>query len=135
MKSPLIRRAGRVLLLAASLLSTPAGAAAQHSVGEQTFFAFDDHCIPWRHNLKLTLVEAEKHPGNPVLRRGPEDAPDHGHSILYGTVIKDGDKFRMWYLGMFETGLKAGQAPGSIYQRRLRLFLLLISLKVLKVQM
>lgn len=93
-----------------ALLSAHSLTAAQPA--EQTLFAFDDHSIPWQHNLKLTLVEAEKHPGNPVLRRGPKDAPDHGHAILYGTVIKDGDKFRMWYLGMFETELKAGQAPG-----------------------
>ncbi len=79
---------------------------------ERTFFAFDDHSIPWRHNLKITLVQADKHPGNPVLRRGPEGAPDHGHAILYGTVIKDGDTFRMWYLGMFESKMKSGQAPG-----------------------
>jgi hypothetical protein len=80
--------------------------------GEKTLFAFDDHSIPWQHNLKITLVEANKYPGNPVLRRGPEGAPDHGHAILYGTVIKDGKKFRMWYLAMFETELKGGQAPG-----------------------
>lgn len=79
---------------------------------EQVFFAFDDHNIAWQHNLKLTLVEATKHPENPVLRRGPEGAPDHGHAILYGTVIKQGDTFRMWYLGMHETENKAGQAPG-----------------------
>ncbi len=82
------------------------------SADEKVFFAFDDHSIPWRHNLKLTLVEADKHPDNPVLRRGPEGAPDHGHAILYGTVFKDGDTFRMWYLGMFETETKSGQAPG-----------------------
>lgn len=80
--------------------------------GEEVLFAFDDRSIPWRHNLKLKLVEAKKHPANPVLRRGPKGAPDHGHAILYGTVIKDGDKFRMWYLGMFEVELKSGQAPG-----------------------
>ena len=80
--------------------------------GEQVFFAFDDHSIPWQQNLKITLVPATKHPANPVLRRGPEGAPDHGHAVLYGTVIKDGDKFRMWYLGMIETEFKAGQAPG-----------------------
>lgn len=79
---------------------------------ERVLFAFDDHSIPWQHNLKLTLVEADKHPANPVLRRGPENAPDHGHAILYGTVIKDGDTFRMWYLGMFESESKGGQAPG-----------------------
>ena len=86
--------------------------AAAQTPGEEVLFAFDDRSIPWKHNLKLSLVEAEKHPGNPVLRRGPKGAPDHGHAILYGTVIKNGDKFRMWYLGMFEVELKAGQAPG-----------------------
>ena len=79
---------------------------------ERVLFAFDDHSIPWQHNLKVTLVPATKHPENPVLRRGPEGAPDHGHAILYGTVIKDGAKFRMWYLGMFEAEIVKGQAPG-----------------------
>src|SRR5579862_5003521 len=79
---------------------------------KRVFFAFDDYSIPWQHNLKVTLVEAQKHPENPVLRRGPDGAPDHGHAVLYGTVIKDGGKFRMWYLGMFETMVKEGQTPG-----------------------
>lgn len=79
---------------------------------ERVFFAFDDHSIPWQHNLKLTLVPATKHPANPVLRRGPEGAPDHGHAVLYGSVLKVGGKFRMWYLGMFETQNQKGQAPG-----------------------
>lgn len=79
---------------------------------ERVLFAFDDHSIPWQHNLKVTLVEATKHPENPVLRRGPEGAPDHGHAALYGTVVKEGEKFRMWYLAMSQTDLKNGQAPG-----------------------
>ncbi len=83
---------------------------------ECVFFAFDDHSIPWQHNLKLTLVSATKHPDNPVLRRGPEGAPDHGHACLYGTVIKEGSKFRMWYLGMFETHLSGGHG-GTGYWR------------------
>jgi len=82
------------------------------SAEERILFAFDDHSIPWHHNLKVTLVPAEKHPGNPVLRRGAPNAPDHGHAILYGTVIKDGDTFKMWYLAMFETKIERGQAPG-----------------------
>ncbi len=80
--------------------------------GEHVFFAFDDHAIPWRDNVAVTPETAVKHPANPVLRRGPAGAPDHGHAILYGTVLKLGGKFRMWYLGMFETEIKAGQAPG-----------------------
>ena len=96
----------RFLLLLLSLAPPRAWA------GEEVFFAFDDHAIPWQHNLKLTLVPATKHPANPVLRRGPEGAPDHGHAVLYGTVLHDGGKFRMWYLGMIEGELKSGNAPG-----------------------
>lgn len=80
--------------------------------GERVFFAFDDHSIPWQYNLHVTLVQAQKHPANPVLRRGPVGAPDHGHACLYGTVLKSGDKFRMWYLGMIEDRTVRGQAPG-----------------------
>lgn len=79
---------------------------------EKVFFAFDDYSIPWQHNLKTTLVQADKYSGNPVVRKGPEGTPDHGHAALYGTVIKDGKKFKMWYLGMFEIEVKGGQAPG-----------------------
>ncbi len=94
------------LLLLLLTLHSPATAA------EQVLFAFDDHGIAWQHNLKLTLETAVKHPGNPVLRSGPPGSPDHGHAILYGTVLKQGDTFRMWYLGMHEPEVKSGQAPG-----------------------
>lgn len=92
-------------LFAANLVFTVAA-------DERVLFAFDDHNIAFQHNLKLTLATAEKHPENPVLRRGPEGAPDHGHAILYGTVLKQGDTYRMWYLGMHETRNEAGQPPG-----------------------
>jgi hypothetical protein len=88
--------------------ATPATSAPSETV----CFAFDDHAIPWRHNLKLTLVQAGKHPQNPVVRCGPEGAPDHGHAIIYGSVIQIGGKFRMWYLGMIQRKIERGQAPG-----------------------
>ncbi|HYF33776.1 MAG TPA: hypothetical protein VD994_00690, partial [Prosthecobacter sp.] len=79
---------------------------------ETTFFAFDDHAIPMQDNLQLTLVEAKKHPNNPVLKAGPDGAPDAGHAVLYGSVLHIGGKFRMWYLGMIEKEIVKGQAPG-----------------------
>ncbi len=82
------------------------------SAAETTLFAFDDHAIPLKHNLHLTLVPAVKHPGNPVLRAGPAGAPDAGHAILYGSVLHIGGKFRMWYLGMIEKEIVKGQAAG-----------------------
>ena len=95
-----------ILTLVCSASLTPT------SAEERVLFAFDDHSIPWRHNLKVSLVQANKHPDNPVLRRGPKGASDHGHAILYGTVFKNGDTFRMWYLGMIQTEIEKGQAPG-----------------------
>ena len=79
---------------------------------EKVFFAFDDQSIPWRSNLKLTMVTADKHPANPVLEHGSEGAPDHGHAVMYGSVLHVGGKFRMWYLGMIQTTIERGQAPG-----------------------
>ena len=79
---------------------------------EAVFFSFDDDAIPWRDNLRLVPMPVEKHPANPVLRRGPKGAPDHGHAILYGSVLRIDKKYHMWYLGMFETEIKSGQAPG-----------------------
>ena len=61
-------------------------------------FSFDDVSIPWRDNLKLTLVQPKKHPANPVLKPGAQDSVDGMGALLYGTVIKEGDKFRMWYI-------------------------------------
>ena len=82
-------------------------------VRQATLFAFDDYAIPWRDNLKLTLAEAEKHPGNPVLCRGPEGSPDSGHTLIYGSVIEINGKFRIWYLGTWATEYDSGgQAPG-----------------------
>jgi hypothetical protein len=99
------------MILAILTLAGATSLSSTHAA-DRVLFAFDDHSIPWRHNLKVTLVEADKHPDNPVLRRGPKGAPDHGHAILYGTVFKDGDTFRMWYLGMIQTETEKGQAPG-----------------------
>lgn len=84
----------------------------QTAHGEMTLFAFDDQAIPLRDNLQLTLVPAEKHPQNPVLRCGPQGSPDYGHAVMYGSVIRVGGKFRMWYLGMIQRELQHGQAPG-----------------------
>jgi hypothetical protein len=102
-----------VLLVASLQAGEPASSStAPVSSAPSVFFAFDDHSIPLRDNLQLTLVEARKHPNNPVLRCGPEDSPDHGHAVLYGSVLRIGDKFRMWYLGMPQRKLERGQAPG-----------------------
>ena len=102
------------ILGAAQDASAPIAVAASPGVAvpEATLFAFDDHAIPMQEKLKLTLVQAEKCPDNPVVRTGPEGSPDYGHAIIYGSVLEIDGKFRMWYLGMFQRGYDGGQAPG-----------------------
>ncbi|MGH9396398.1 MAG: hypothetical protein ACRD18_06050 [Terriglobia bacterium] len=66
--------------------------------GDMVLFPLDDHAIPWRDNLKLTLERPRKYPGNPIIKPGPIEGPDGYECDVYGTVIKQGSKFRMWYL-------------------------------------
>ena len=64
------------LIIAAVAGLSVAGLPASHlHATERVFFAFDDHSIPWQHNLQVTLVPAKKYAGNPVLRRGPRARP------------------------------------------------------------
>ena len=65
--------------------------------GSTTIFAFDDQSIPARLGLVTTMVRPDKHPDNPVLPRGPEGAPDEHRAQLYGTVLRENGRFRMWY--------------------------------------
>ena len=78
---------------------------------ELTFFAFDDHSIPLRDNLYLTLKQVEKHPENPVLRKGPMGAHDETGCIIYGTVLSIDGKLRMWYMPQHEKHV-SGKPPG-----------------------
>jgi hypothetical protein len=74
-------------------------------------FAFDDDTIPYKDNLKLTLVSPEKYPGNPILSPGPEGSVDAIRAQFYGSVIRVGQKFRMWYSAISDTSV-----AGSVSQ-------------------
>lgn len=67
-------------------------------VPEATFFPFDDRSVPFRRNLRLTMVAPDKHPTS-VLPRGPEGSFDELRAEYYGAVIKIDGTFRMWYVG------------------------------------
>lgn len=97
---------GRPLRAATSMTAAPA--ARTGTAGrELTLFAFDDHSLPFRRNTYLTLMSAEKHPQNPVLRRGAAGAPDDARAHFHGTVLRVDGKFRMWYVAVDEESLQS----------------------------
>lgn len=65
---------------------------------ERVLFAFDSVSIPHSQNLRLEMAQPERHPGNPVLKRGEPGSPDAMGVQFYGSVIREEGKFRMWYV-------------------------------------
>ena len=65
-----------------------------------TLFAFDDVSIPFTQNLKLEMLSPKRHLANPVLRRGGAGASDSWAVQFYGSVIRVGDTYRMWYVSV-----------------------------------
>lgn len=94
MKTPQIRLAAVLLLLAGSAPATDYF----DETTATTLFAFDTVSIPHTQNLRLEMRAPEKHPLNPVLTRGPVGSPDAKGVQFYGSVIREGGKYRMWYV-------------------------------------
>lgn len=67
---------------------------------ELTFFAFDEVSIPFVRNLALEMQAPRKHPANPVVPRGAPGTPDDFGVQFYGSVVPEGDRFRMWYVAI-----------------------------------
>lgn len=92
-----------VLALASGLL--PAFAAdlgiGTYTGKRLTLLAIDDAALPLRRDLNYYLSTPTVRP-EPVLTpsRGNPYATDDVATHFYGTVLKDGDKFRMWYYGV-----------------------------------
>jgi len=100
------------VILALVGLTATVGSAGE---GDLVFFSFDDHSIPWRDNLKLTLERPVKYQGNPVLGPGPAGSPDNYGCLMYGTVLKMGDRFRMWHIAWPQAD---NRIPGDIEAMR-----------------
>ena len=63
-----------------------------------TVFAFDQVSIPHSQNLRLEMHSPTRHSANPVVPRGEPGTPDAAGVQFYGSVIREGGKFRMWYV-------------------------------------
>jgi hypothetical protein len=64
----------------------------------QTLFAFDHVSIPHTQNLKLEMRQPQRHPSNPVMTRGAPGTVDAHGVQFYGSIIKEGSRYRMWYV-------------------------------------
>lgn len=63
-----------------------------------TLFAFDRQAIPFTQNLKLVMQKPRKHEANPILARGQPGTPDAQGVQFYGSILRDGERYRMWYV-------------------------------------
>ncbi len=63
-----------------------------------TLFAFDSVSIPFTQNLRLEMRVPTRHPANPVIARGGPGTPDAMGVQFYGSVLREGGKFRLWYV-------------------------------------
>lgn len=90
----------RIPLLAAVLLQSSVATAIDFfdETKSTTLFAFDNVSIPHSQNLRLEMRQPERHPANPVLRRGVPGTPDAHGVQFYGSLIKEGGKYRLWYV-------------------------------------
>ncbi len=90
-------------------------------VEEAVLFAFDDHAIPYHGNLQLAMERAEKHPANPVMPIGRPGTIDEWQVRFYGTILRIGDKFRMWYVAAAADGFINPLEGGTMDRRGWRL--------------
>jgi hypothetical protein len=78
-----------------------------------SFFAFDDHALPFKSNLKLTFSRPQKHPGNPIVAHGPPGSVDAAGAVFYGSIIRVGAKYRMWYRAQSDGVTAAGNVAAG----------------------
>ena len=72
--------------------------ATEASLDSLVLFAFDDYAIPFQRGVELTLATGQGR-GRVVLAPGINGSPDSKHVAYYGTVLKVGQEYWMWYLG------------------------------------
>ena len=71
-----------------------------------TLFAFDNVAIPHTQNLKLEMRQPVRHEANPVVKRGEPGTLDAHGVQFYGSIIRDGGKYRLWYVA-FDDAVKS----------------------------
>lgn len=84
-----------LLVLGFCGLALPADAPAVRLDRTKQLF-LDDFLIARGENVERRIHPARKHPANPLI--WPRETWEGAVALVYGSVIRDGDKYRMWYL-------------------------------------
>ena len=96
----------RLFLFAMAMALSVSAWADESPVYDLSLFAFDDHSIPWKSNLKLTMTPPKKHPGNPLIPIGEPGSCDEGGVQFYGSMIEHDGKLKLWYVALDKTVFK-----------------------------
>ena len=81
--------------LLAALILTAVGADAPIALGQQKQLFLDDHLVASMTNVKRRVHPAEKYKANPVIWQ--TEPWEEQLNIVYGSVIRDGEKYKAWY--------------------------------------
>jgi len=96
--STLAGGAAALLMLACSAFAEAAPAATPAAASEVVLFGFDNHAFPFQNHVQTHLYRGLR----PRLALRPGAPGSHDETILYyGTVIRIGDTFHMWYNGNY----------------------------------
>ncbi|MBN1421927.1 MAG: sulfatase-like hydrolase/transferase [Planctomycetes bacterium] len=79
----------------ASLPAADGGADAPIVLDSTKQLFLDDHLIASMSRVGRTIERARKFPRNPVL--WPEEDGEPPVAVVYGSVLRDGDRYRTWY--------------------------------------
>ena len=82
----------------------------------------DDYLVESRMRVERVIEQARKFPGNPVL--WPTESWEPPKAVVYGSILRDGSKFRMWYLS--GPGVGYAESDDGIAWRKPRMELALI---------
>jgi hypothetical protein len=94
----------------ANLKSPPRAAMSSDviQIGNEEQLFIDDYLVANSSNIVRKMHQAEKYPGNPVI--WPTEPWEDKTAVIYGSVIRDDDKFKIWY-----KTADGGQAGGVGY--------------------
>ncbi len=90
----------------------PAGAAeAPIVVDTRKQLFLDDYLIASMTKVKRTVEQVQKFSGNPVLAR--TETWESPMALIYGSVIRDGNGFKMWYMSRNKSGYGVSYATSD----------------------